>query len=136
MTPYYSRFGAVLATNLHYESCAVANILQCTYQVVYNRSMDTGLLILGLHVAYLIVCIIVGLVAFAPQKAKNHSWLMPTFLALLSGFVLFGAGGTIAHWYDMSPVVRAIFVGVIGLGIYALYRGARVKSNLRKEETR
>jgi Na+/alanine symporter len=93
------------------------------------------MLVLGSHLAYLILCIVVGIAAFAPHKAQKHRWLMPAFLALLTGLVLFGAIGAVVHWAAMIPVVRILYVGVLVTGLYALYRGARAQRQLREHVT-
>lgn len=92
-------------------------------------------LMITLHTVAATVCFGSGVYALSPARARQLRWLLPVFLWSLVGMTLFVIGAIAAHWSGLEGLVRVIFVGLVGLAFYMVYRGWRASVSFRGNTT-
>lgn len=86
-----------------------------------------------LHAVSAVICFVTGLAIISPERAKQHTWLLPTFITSLIGLIIFMVAAMAAHWYDISVLERVTFSGLVILGLYMLYRALQARKRLQSE---
>jgi len=82
-----------------------------------------------LHAASATVSFVAGcLLVFSLRHASNQRWFALYWWTLV-GLVVFLAGAMLVYWTEYSEIERLVFLGLLALGMYMLYR-ARSASRL------
>ena len=85
-----------------------------------------------LHAAAALVCFAAGVLSLGLRAAT--SWRFRLYFWSLLAMLLFMAGAIAAHWTDLDPTARLIFLGLGILGLYLLWRAAHAGTRLRGKD--
>lgn len=103
------------------------------YVRLYTSCMSLWHTMIALHALAGLVCFVTGYGLLFPHRVQKHTWLLPTFLISLAGLVVFMVGALASHWQEIDSTQRTLFTGLIGLGLFMLYRGWRAKRLLSEK---
>ncbi|HEX6269897.1 MAG TPA: hypothetical protein VFZ43_06665 [Anaerolineales bacterium] len=86
-------------------------------------------LLIVLHAASATISFFAGGFLILSRRYTSNQILFGVYWWTLVGMVVLLAGGMIVYWAEYSDTERIIFTGLLGLGLYMLYR-ARSASRL------
>jgi hypothetical protein len=85
-----------------------------------------------LHATAALVCFAAG--ALSLGLGASTSWRFRLYFWSLAAMLLFMAAAIAAHWTDLDPTARLIFLGLGILGLYMLWRAAHAGIRLRHQD--
>jgi uncharacterized membrane protein YfcA len=85
--------------------------------------------LIGFHAAAGVASFVAG--AFALPQTRHGNWPYPVYLAGLIGLVAFMVGAVAVDWPSLDGASRGIYLGLIALGGYMLWRGGHAGVRLR-----
>lgn len=77
------------------------------------------------------LCLLVGSIVVYSRKYRFDSGLFRFYLWSLGGMVIFLALAMFTEWTVYSGIERAVFTGLLGLGMYMFYRGFSARTLLK-----
>jgi hypothetical protein len=82
-----------------------------------------------LHAAAGVVCFAAGVASLGLRTAA--SWRFAVYLGALLALLLFMVGAIAVDWAGLDSTARLIYLGLVALGLYMLWRAARARGRLR-----
>lgn len=87
--------------------------------------------LIALHALAGVVCFGAG--ALSLRVSAAQSWRFQVFVVSLAAMWLFLLGAVAVDWSGISAGTRWLYAGLLGLGLYMLWRGARARARLRTQ---
>ena len=88
--------------------------------------------LIALHATAGVVCFAAGVLCI-PLQAPG-SWRFRVYAGSLLAMLAFVAGSIAVGWADLDMTTRLIFTGLIGLGLYMVWRAGRAHARLRRQD--
>lgn len=94
---------------------------------IVNSAHD---LLISVHAIAAGLCFLAGSIVLYSRGYRFDRGLFRFYLWSLGGMVVFLALAMLAEWTAYSGTERAVYAGLLGLGIYVLYRGVSARTVL------
>lgn len=72
-----------------------------------------------------------GVLAIDPRRRPAYPWALPALVGLLVAMTVFVVGAMAAHWSSLDSSAQAVFVGLVVLAAYMVWRAVHA---LRRAE--
>lgn len=87
--------------------------------------------LISIHAIAAGLCLLAGSIVLYSREYRFDRGLFRFYLWSLGGMVVFLAMAMLTEWTAYSGTQRAIFTGLLGLGIYMFYRGFSARTLLK-----
>jgi len=87
--------------------------------------------LIAIHALAGVVCFVAG--ALALRVSTPRSARFQAYIVSLLAMWLFLLGAVAIDWLAISTATRLLYAGLLGLGVYMLWRGARARTRLRTQ---
>jgi hypothetical protein len=88
--------------------------------------------LIALHALAGVVCFAAGVLSLGLVTAP--SWRFQAYVGSLGGLVVFMVAAVAVDWAELDVTTRLVYVGLIGLGLYMLWRASRASVRLRTHD--